>query len=64
MNTYVVPSSNKHTDTVSKGKSIDELWDTEDSLNDADYLYDLIDAINQNFVAEVNASLAADPALQ
>ncbi len=60
MSACTMPSNDYHAETSSKIQSQDELWADEDSLNDEDYLYALIDAINHNFILEVEASHAHD----
>ncbi len=54
MSAYNMPSISYYAKTVSKIESLDELW------ADEDFLDDLVDAINQNFVLEVEARHAPD----
>jgi len=60
MGAYIMPSKHHPTETVSKIESQDERWSDDNFLSDEDYLYALIDAINHNFVLEVEASHAQD----
>ena len=54
MNAYSISSNDYQEETVSPIESLDELWEDEE------FFYDLIDAINQNFVLEVKASHGLD----
>lgn len=49
-----MPSNDYHAETVSETESLDDL------SADEQYFIDLIDAINHNFVLEVQASHAHD----
>ncbi len=54
MSAQVIPLKDYQAETVSTVESPDELW------LDEEYLYELIDAINHNFVAEVDADHGHD----
>ena len=54
MNAQVIPLKDNQAETDSTVESPDDPW------LDEEFLYELIDAINQNFVAEVDADHGHD----
>ena len=60
MRTRTMPLNHCQTGTATKVKSQDERGRDEDLLFHESYWYALIDAVNRNFVMEVDASHSSD----